>query len=367
MFDHLALRDMLEDPALPFARIVAVIDPMYRGSQLLASQLLRYGQQLPVNSIICALPGQNTEQQFAGPEYLPLVASVCLGGEELGVGGTLSVTDGSGFVFGRAMAIVERSTYLDGWPQSVAAVALEVASLGTEVEERPAGKGQWLFFPPAPEIIEEAPAAPPAPTEPVEGEEGEEGEPPPEPEPVAAEAEEGEEGEKPPEPEKASYTGTNVHAWLFNGLNQCYASETWIEKLCGDGVSEAEVRGCKEWLAKTEKAGLWGPVSGVRDETARVREEERLARLEAIAEAKRQRQAERKRIKEEAAAAAAAAAAAEEQRLLDEAAAAEAAAAAEEKRLADEAEAAEAAAVAAAEAAEAEAAAAEAEGEAAPE
>ena len=31
-FSHLALRDLLEDPALPFARVVAVIDPVYPGS-----------------------------------------------------------------------------------------------------------------------------------------------------------------------------------------------------------------------------------------------------------------------------------------------------------------------------------------------
>jgi len=315
-FDHLALRDMLEDATLPFARVVAVIDPMYAGSQLLASQLLRHGPQMPLNSIICALPSQTTEGDLAGPEYLPLVVSLCLGGDEVGTG-----RHTSGFVFGRALAIVERATANEGsWPDSVAPLALQVASLGTEVEERPNCTGQWLFHPPAPEVVEEAP--PPAPEAPAdgEGEEGGEGEPPPAAE-AAPEGEDGEEGEKPPEPEKATYTGTNVHAWLFNGLNQCYASETCVSKLVGDGLSEADVRGGKEWLAKTEKAGFWGPVVGVRAETVRIQEEEREAKAEAKREAKRQAKAEKKRLVDEAAAAEAAAAEAAE------AAAAEAAAA----------------------------------------
>jgi len=367
VFDHLALRDLLEDPALPYARVVAVIDPLYPGSQILASQLLRHGPQGPLNSIICVLPGSETAQDMAGPEYLPIVAALCLGGNELGAG-----QGASGFAFGRALAIVERSTAYEGnWPEGVAAVALQVASRGTEVEERPSATGQWLFYPPAPEVVEEE-VATPAPAPAGEGEEGEEGAEAAPPAEAAPEDEEGEETEKPPEPEKASYTGAQVHAWLFNGLNQCYEFDTLhslasdgrqsgIERLCGDGVLEAEARGCKEWLAKVEKSGFWGPVAGVRDETVRLREGERLAREEAKREAKRQAKAEKKRLAEEALAAEAAVVAA-----------AEAAAAAEvEAALAAEAEAAEAAERAAAAEVEAavaaEAAAAEAEAAAAAE
>lgn len=358
VFDHLALRDLLEDPVLPYARVVAVIDPLYPGSQILASQLLRHGPQGPLNSVVCVLPGSGTAQDMAGPEYLPIVAALCLGGGELGAGqGAL------GFAFGRALAIVERgSAYEGNWPESVAGVALQAASRGTEVEERPTGTGQWLFYPPAPEVVEDEAATPsPAPTA-GEGEEGEEGgaaeAPPAE---AAPEGEDGEETEKPPEPEKASYTGAQVHAWLFNGLNQCYASNSTIERLCSDGVLEEEARGCKDWLAKVEKSGFWGPVAGVRAETVRLREEERLAREEAKREAKRQAKAEKKRLAEEAAAAEAAAVAA-----------AEAAAAAEvEAALAAEKEAAEAAERAAAAEVEAalaaEAAAAESEASAAAE
>ena len=61
-----------------------------------------------------------------------------LGGDELGTG-----RHTSGFVFGRALAIVERATANEGsWPDSVAPLALQVASLGTEVEERPNCTGQ---------------------------------------------------------------------------------------------------------------------------------------------------------------------------------------------------------------------------------
>jgi hypothetical protein len=301
-FNHLALRDMLEDPGLPFARVVAAIDPMFIGSQLLASQLLRHGPQLPLNSVVCALPGQTTAGGVAGPDLLPVIASLCLGGDALGMG--LST---SGCVFGRALAIVERGTALqDRWPDSIASVALQVASLGTQVEERPASQGQWLFHPPG--VVEE-PVPSPGPPADGQGEPGEG-----EAEPAAPVDGDADESEKPPEPEKASQTGVNVHAWLFNGLNQCYANGSWSQ-LSGQGVSDVEAKGCKEWLAKTEKAGFWGPVVGVREETLRLQEEERMAREEAKREAKRQAKAEKKRLAEEAAA--------------QEAAAAEAAAAAE--------------------------------------
>lgn len=303
VFNHLALRDLVEEQASPFARLVAVIDPDCLGSQLLVSQLLRHGPQGPLNSVVCALPATVTEAGHVGPEHLPLVASLCLGSAEFGMG-----RGESGCVFGRAVAIVERGTALSqtgvGWPFSVASVALAVAALGTEVEERPASKGQWLFHPPAPESLEEA-EPPPAPAAEAgeEGEEGGEAEPAP-----AADGAEGDEAqEKPPEPEKATYTGTNVHAWLFNGLNQCYASGGSVEKLCAGGVPEDEARGCKEWLAKVERAGFWGPVVGVREETKKRIEDERIAREEAKRQAKREARAEKKRLADEAAAAAAAA------------------------------------------------------------
>jgi hypothetical protein len=295
----LALRDLLEDPALPFARVVAAIDPLTQGGQLLASQLLRHGPRLPLNSIVCALPALAALGDKPEGDASPIIAALCLGGEEFGAGSAES-----GCMFGRAVAVVERGAACsDSWPLSVASLALQVAAVGTEVEDAPGSTGRWIFHPPSewPEpAVEESPPGK------QEGdaeakEEGQDGDGGEQQEPIEAGAE-GEEGEqeKPTEPEKPDYTAARLHGWLFNGLNECFSSDVISIFSSAGAILENEARACKEWLAKTEKAGFWGPVVGVRNETAQRLEDERKAREEARREAARQRRAEKKRMAQEA-------------------------------------------------------------------
>mmetsp|Transcript_135991 Transcript_135991/g.254131 ORF Transcript_135991/g.254131 Transcript_135991/m.254131 type:complete len:490 (-) Transcript_135991:25-1494(-) len=284
IFDHDALQEFLEDPALPYARIVAMIDPLCPGGQLLASEFLRHGPRPPVNSVVCAVPASTTDASYAGLGFAPLSVALCLGGEVLGMG-----LGASGCIFRRAVALVERSlAYANGWPHGIAHVAVQAARLGAEVEERPSQKGRWLFEPP----VEDEPE--PKEAEPAEGEEGAEAAEPAEPAEgeEAAEAKPAE-GEGDGEPEKLS-TAVDIHTWLFAGLKQCYESEELVTQLCGAGVLETEARSCLDWLAKTEEAGYWGRIQGVCAERIRTMEEEVQARLQARKEERRRLRAEKK-------------------------------------------------------------------------
>merc|ERR1712046_146572 len=152
----------------------------------------------------------------------------------------------------------------------------------------PASTGKWIFRPELvkEEVVEESPPSK-AEGDDENGDETGEAEKPPE-EPQGDEDDQ----EKPPEPEKPDLRGVDIHSWLFNGLNRCYASDDCVQRVCAAGVLESEVRACKEWLAKTERAGFWGPLTdGVLVETSKRIQDERTAREEARKEERRQKRA----------------------------------------------------------------------------
>merc|ERR1719401_2789661 len=112
-FDYAALQDMLEE-VTPYRAIVAMVDPLRPGGQILCSRVLTRGPQGMLCGVVAAVPSVDTPPPFAGPSYGALSALLCLGGETIGLGGNAWTGGG---VFGRALGFADRAAaYRGGWP-----------------------------------------------------------------------------------------------------------------------------------------------------------------------------------------------------------------------------------------------------------
>eukprot|EP00927_Polykrikos_kofoidii_P025315 TRINITY_DN22771_c0_g1_i1.p1 TRINITY_DN22771_c0_g1~~TRINITY_DN22771_c0_g1_i1.p1 ORF type:complete len:895 (-),score=168.74 TRINITY_DN22771_c0_g1_i1:99-2783(-) len=194
-FDYAALRDMLED-CEPFRSIVAVVDPLRAGSQILCSRCLSRGPQSKLIAFVAAVPGINTPAPFFGPSYGGLAALVCLGGDSLGVG--CGGRYGAG-PFGRAIGFAERaSAYEGGWPSpGIGRLAYDVAVAASPL----GGSGTFLF------------------------------------------------GHKPGSDGELA-RADSVMAWLK-------ADAPWRSCFGSVGVDEAEYRAGLKWLRASERADMW--------------------------------------------------------------------------------------------------------------
>lgn len=154
-FDSDTLRDFLEDIE-PFVAIVAVVDPMRPGSQILCSRFLAQGPQGLLSGVVVAAPSAATPPPFSGPSYGALSTLLCVGAEEFGLGG---LGWSGGGIFGRCLAFSDRmDAYAGGWPSlKVGALAFRVAESADAVGGC-RGSGTYLFphAPGSPEELEQA-------------------------------------------------------------------------------------------------------------------------------------------------------------------------------------------------------------------
>eukprot|EP00929_Paragymnodinium_shiwhaense_P117966 TRINITY_DN8946_c0_g3_i1.p1 TRINITY_DN8946_c0_g3~~TRINITY_DN8946_c0_g3_i1.p1 ORF type:complete len:896 (-),score=249.11 TRINITY_DN8946_c0_g3_i1:99-2786(-) len=205
-FDYAALNDMLED-CEPFRAVVAVIDPMRPGAQVLCSRVLAHGPAGRLRGVVAALPSTETPPPFSGPSYGAASALLCLGGETLGIGG-IGWTGGG--LFGKAVGFADRAAaYVGGWPSvGVGRLAYRVA-LAEDQSRRGAGSaGAFLFG-----------------------------------------------NETSPEQELARAEAVN--SWLKGSAQACHVAGCWVEKFEACGIQSGSHNEGPMWLHAAEKAGRW--------------------------------------------------------------------------------------------------------------
>lgn len=227
----------------PFRAVIAVVDVLRPSGQMLCSQLLSKGPQGPLVGVIAACPGLDTPAPFAGPSFGALSASLCLGGEKLGLGGFGWAGAG---VFGRCLALADRAVAYDGgWPSArLGQLAFGLAS-AAEASQGPGGMaGSYLF---------------------------------------------GQEAGSPEELVRAE----SIYAWLQGAGQSAHTSRAWVSHFAQCGVREAELNDGPMWMESATRLGRWPhlsagsqPVAGGQEEEAEENADEDEATMEAAAAAK---------------------------------------------------------------------------------
>uniref|UniRef100_A0A7S0A3B4 Uncharacterized protein n=1 Tax=Pyrodinium bahamense TaxID=73915 RepID=A0A7S0A3B4_9DINO len=205
-FDHSALQDLIDDCGT-FQAIIAVVDPLRLGGQVLCSHFLSHGPQGSVCGVIAAVPSTETPAPFSGPSYGALSVLLCLGSETLGLGGRGWVGGG---VFGRRLALVDRAAaYSGGWPSvDIGRLAFRVVGAAAAAQAPGGSAGSFLFGG------------------------------------LQGSAEE-------------LAMASSVRAWLHGAAQASHTSQAWIEHFTKAGVSAGEHNDGPMWLHAAEKAGRW--------------------------------------------------------------------------------------------------------------
>jgi hypothetical protein len=205
-FNYAALQVLLEG-CNPHRAIVAVVDPLRPGGQILCNRCLRDGPQGLLCGVVAAVPSVDTPSPLSGPSYAAISVLLCLGSESLGLGG---VAWSGGGVFGRALGFADRAAaYLGGWPSAgLGRLAYRVAVSADRALLAGGSAGEFHFgYPPG----------------------------------SAAEA----------------ARAQAVRSWLKGGTQACHTSRAWVHHFASNGVEAHAHNEGPMWLYSAEKAGRW--------------------------------------------------------------------------------------------------------------
>lgn len=222
-FSHQALWELITFCA-PFRAVIAVVDVLRPGGQLLCSQLLNRGPQGPLVGVIAACPGLDTPPSLAGPAYGALSACLCLGSQKLGLGG---VGWAGGGVFGRCLAIADRAVACDGgWPSPrLSQLAFNLVAVA-ELAQGPGGMdGPFLF------------------------------------------------GCEPDSAEECARSET-IYAWLQGASQCCHTTRAWVSYFTECGIFESEHNEGPLWLDASVRLGRWPHMKGYGAEVHEGQQEE---------------------------------------------------------------------------------------------